>query len=61
MFQVYKEIMEAMQILILERVDLKEGFLDVLQLFVEKKLPVAVASSSPLKLDHHRAEEISPV
>ena len=29
--------MEAMQILILERVDLKEGFLDVLQLFVDKK------------------------
>jgi len=49
-FQVYKEIMEAMQILIMERADLKEGYLDVLQLFVDKKLPVAVASSSPLKL-----------
>jgi HAD superfamily hydrolase (TIGR01509 family) len=49
-FQLYKEIMEAMQSLILERADLKEGYLDVLQLFVEKKLPVAVASSSPLKL-----------
>lgn len=49
-FQVYKEIMEAMQVLILERADLKEGYLDVLQLFVDKKLPVAVASSSPLKL-----------
>lgn len=49
-FQVYKEIMESMQVLILERADLKEGYLDVLQLFVEKKLPVAVASSSPLKL-----------
>jgi sugar-phosphatase len=49
-FQVYKEIMEAMQSLILERADLKEGFLDVLQLFVDKKIPVAVASSSPLKL-----------
>jgi mannitol-1-/sugar-/sorbitol-6-/2-deoxyglucose-6-phosphatase len=49
-FQLYKEIMEAMQVLILERADLKEGYLDVLQLFVEKKLPVAVASSSPLKL-----------
>jgi HAD superfamily hydrolase (TIGR01509 family) len=49
-FQLYKEIMEAMQVLILERADLKEGFLDVLQLFVEKNLPVAVASSSPLKL-----------
>jgi sugar-phosphatase len=49
-FQLYKEIMETMQILILERADLKEGFLDVLQMFVDKKLPVAVASSSPLKL-----------
>jgi mannitol-1-/sugar-/sorbitol-6-/2-deoxyglucose-6-phosphatase len=49
-FQVYKEIMEAMQVLILEKADLKEGYLDVLQLFVDKKLPVAVASSSPLKL-----------
>jgi sugar-phosphatase len=49
-FQVYKEIMEAMQTLIFERADLKDGFLDVLQLFVDKKLPVSVASSSPLKL-----------
>lgn len=49
-FQLYKEIMESMQTLILEKADLKEGYLDVLQLFVEKKLPVAVASSSPLKL-----------
>lgn len=49
-FQLYKEIMEAMQLMILERADLKEGYLDVLQLFVEKKLPLAVASSSPLKL-----------
>jgi beta-phosphoglucomutase-like phosphatase (HAD superfamily) len=39
-----------MQMLIFERADLKEGYLDVLQLFVEKKLPVAVASSSPIKL-----------
>ena len=50
-----------MQILILEQVDLKEGFLDVLQLFVDKKLPVAVASASPLKLIYHRPEEVSPV
>lgn len=50
LFQLYKEIMEAMQVLILEKADLKEGYLDVLQLFVEKKLPMAVASSSPLKL-----------
>jgi HAD superfamily hydrolase (TIGR01509 family) len=49
-FQVYKEIMEVMQVLILERADLKEGYLDVLELFVKKKLPIAVASSSPLKL-----------
>ena len=49
-FQLYKEIMEAMQVMILEKADLKEGYLDVLQLFVEKKIPVAVASSSPLKL-----------
>jgi sugar-phosphatase len=49
-FQVYKEIMEAMQTLIMERADLKDGFLDVLQLFVDKKIPVSVASSSPLKL-----------
>jgi HAD superfamily hydrolase (TIGR01509 family) len=49
-FLVYKEIMETMQMLIFERADLKEGYLDVLQLFVEKKLPVAVASSSPIKL-----------
>jgi sugar-phosphatase len=50
LFQLYKEIMEAMQVLILEKADLKEGYLDVLQLLVEKKLPMAVASSSPLKL-----------
>jgi len=49
-FQLYKEIMEAMQILIFEKADLKEGYLDVLQFFVEKNLPIAVASSSPLKL-----------
>ena len=49
-FHICKEIMEAMQILILEQVDLKEGFLDVLQFFVDKKMPMAVASASPLKL-----------
>jgi len=49
-FNVYKEIMEVMQTFILERADLKDGFLDVLQLLVDKKLPIAVASSSPLKL-----------
>jgi len=50
LFQLYKEIMEAMQTAILEKAVLKEGFLDVLQFFVEKNLPIAVASSSPLKL-----------
>lgn len=49
-FQVYKELMETMQTLIFEKADLKEGFLDVLQLLVDRKLPIAVASSSPLKL-----------
>jgi HAD superfamily hydrolase (TIGR01509 family) len=49
-FQLYKEILEAMQVLIFEKADLKEGYLDVLQFFVEKKIPLAVASSSPLKL-----------
>jgi sugar-phosphatase len=50
LFQVYKEITETMHTLIMERVDLKEGYLDVLQLFVDKHLTVAVASSSPLRL-----------
>jgi sugar-phosphatase len=42
--------MEEMQTLILEKVDLKDGFLDVLQFFVDMKMPMAVASASPLKL-----------
>lgn len=49
-FQLYKEIMESMQTAMLEKADLKEGFLDVLQYFVDKNLPLAVASASPLKL-----------
>jgi mannitol-1-/sugar-/sorbitol-6-/2-deoxyglucose-6-phosphatase len=49
-FQLYKEIMEGMQQAMLEKADLKEGFLDVLQFFVDKNLPLAVASASPLKL-----------
>ena len=49
-FQVYKEILETMQKFIFEKADLQEGFLDVLQMFVDKKFPIAVASSSPLKL-----------
>jgi mannitol-1-/sugar-/sorbitol-6-/2-deoxyglucose-6-phosphatase len=48
--ELHKEIMDAMHDLIVERVDLKEGFMDVLQLFIDKKLPVAVASASPFRL-----------
>jgi mannitol-1-/sugar-/sorbitol-6-/2-deoxyglucose-6-phosphatase len=48
--RIHQEIMEAMQTLILERADLKEGFPEVLQLIVSKGLPLAVASASPLKL-----------
>jgi sugar-phosphatase len=49
-FQLYKEIMEEMQQVIQERVLLKDGFLDLLQFFIDKKLPVSVASASPLRL-----------
>jgi mannitol-1-/sugar-/sorbitol-6-/2-deoxyglucose-6-phosphatase len=49
-FQLYKEILEEMLNLLQSKADIKEGFLDVLQLFVDKGLPLAVASSSPLKL-----------
>ena len=49
-FELQKEIMDAMHNLIVERVDLKEGFRDVLQMFIDKNLPVAVASASPLRL-----------
>ncbi len=49
-FALYKEIMDAMHDLIIERVDLKDGFREVLQMFTEKNLPVAVASASPLRL-----------
>jgi sugar-phosphatase len=49
-FQLYKEIMEEMHNLILEKVDLKDGFLSVLQLFVDGNMPMAVASASPLNL-----------
>ena len=49
-FELYKEIMDAMLALIVERVDLKEGFLDVLQMFIDKDLPLAVASASPFRL-----------
>ena len=48
--ELYKEIIDAMHALIVERVDLKEGFLDVLQMFIDKDLPLAVASASPFRL-----------
>jgi len=49
-FMLYKEIMENILQLIVEKVELKEGFQEVLQLMVDKQLPLAVASSSPVKL-----------
>lgn len=49
-FELYTEIMDAMHNLIVEQVDLKEGFLDVLQMILDRNLPVAVASASPLRL-----------
>jgi beta-phosphoglucomutase-like phosphatase (HAD superfamily) len=48
--ELYNEIIDAMQGLIVGKVDLKEGFTDVLQMFIDKKLPLAVASASPLRL-----------
>ena len=46
----HSEIMDAMHTLIVERVDLKEGFMEVLQMFIGRNLPVAVASASPFRL-----------
>jgi mannitol-1-/sugar-/sorbitol-6-/2-deoxyglucose-6-phosphatase len=48
--QLHQEIMDAMHNLIVDRVELKEGFMDVLQMFIGKDLPVAVASASPFRL-----------
>jgi mannitol-1-/sugar-/sorbitol-6-/2-deoxyglucose-6-phosphatase len=48
--ELHKEIMDAMHDLIIEKVDLKDGFLDVLNMCIDKNLPVAVASASPLRL-----------
>jgi HAD superfamily hydrolase (TIGR01509 family) len=45
--QLYHEIIEAMRKTLLEKVELKEGFLETLQLIQRKSLPVAVATSSP--------------
>jgi sugar-phosphatase len=49
-FELHKEIVDAMHDLIAERVELKEGFLDVLHMFIDKNLLMAVASASPLRL-----------
>jgi mannitol-1-/sugar-/sorbitol-6-/2-deoxyglucose-6-phosphatase len=49
-FELYQEIMDAMHNLIVDRVELKEGFLDVLHMFIDKNLPLAVASASPFRL-----------
>jgi mannitol-1-/sugar-/sorbitol-6-/2-deoxyglucose-6-phosphatase len=49
-FELYKEIMDAMHDLIIEKVDLKDGFMDVLHMCLGRNLPVAVASASPLRL-----------
>ena len=48
--ELHGEIMDAMHDLIVERVELKEGFMDVLQMFIDKNLPVAIASASPFRL-----------
>jgi mannitol-1-/sugar-/sorbitol-6-/2-deoxyglucose-6-phosphatase len=48
--QLYGEIMESMHDLIMKRVELKEGFMDVLKMFTGKGLPLAVASASPFIL-----------
>jgi mannitol-1-/sugar-/sorbitol-6-/2-deoxyglucose-6-phosphatase len=48
--ELHSEIMDAMQSLIVERVELKEGFMNVLKMFIDKNLPVAVASASPFRL-----------
>ncbi|MBN2764098.1 MAG: hexitol phosphatase HxpB [Bacteroidales bacterium] len=45
--QLYHEIIENMRIAIQDKAELKEGFLNVLQLFKNMSLPVAVATSSP--------------
>ncbi len=49
-FMLYKEIMETILELIVEKAELMEGFLDVMQLMTDKNLPLAVASASPLRL-----------
>ncbi|MBN1416266.1 MAG: hexitol phosphatase HxpB [Bacteroidales bacterium] len=45
--QLYHEIIESMRVTMLEKVELKEGFSEILQMMKQKSLPVAVATSSP--------------
>jgi len=49
-FQVYKEIMQEIDTLMEESATPREGILDLLQLFVDRKMIIAVASSSPAKM-----------
>jgi mannitol-1-/sugar-/sorbitol-6-/2-deoxyglucose-6-phosphatase len=49
-FMIHKEIIQAVLALILEKAELKEGFMDVLAMMIRKNLPVAIASASPLSL-----------
>jgi HAD superfamily hydrolase (TIGR01509 family) len=45
--QLYNEIIENMCETLQKKVELKEGFISTLQMFKQKSLPVAVATSSP--------------
>jgi sugar-phosphatase len=45
--QLYKEIINEMVFALKKKVELKEGFLQVLTFFTQQSIPVAVASSSP--------------
>jgi len=45
--RIYHDIIEAMRVTMKEKVELKEGFLETLQMIKRKSLPVAVATSSP--------------
>ena len=45
--QLYNEIIRGMYDMILEKVELKEGFTEALDMIKRKSLPLAVASSSP--------------
>ncbi len=45
--RLYKEIIHEMVVAFKNKVELKEGFINVLNFFMEKSIPLAVASSSP--------------